>query len=178
VSLVSTTAELALAELAAFSSRDAMIDELVRRGAQSLGIEAPSWSWTTSTRGSASWSTHTIKLPTRLGSDDCRPYDVQQRTRLYLAYYVLHELAHLPRDSYGHAAAFKAYERAVLADVLSVSVRYQRVYPASLSDVESRVELYVAVTEKLRRARVEQRRRRRAAHAAVEERWAAGQADR
>jgi hypothetical protein len=187
-----STAELTLAELDAYSSRDELIAETLRRAASELGIATPTWS-SVARRGNANVAHHHVTLPEWAGVPG-KTWEAGHGTSLYLAYYVVHECAHLPRDSYGHGPAFKQYERATLAAVLGVGIRYMRNYPAVLFDLETGAELFVSDRERRRRIRVVNRRAVRARMIELRERmpeamdyelepiaWqqvAAGQADR
>lgn len=160
-----SAADLTLAELDAFGTRDELCDELVRRSAQRFGIEPPSWSWTKAGRGGAHSSSWSIELPSwaQLPPDVAQArgmVDLNKHTPLFLAYYVVHEVAHLPDDSWGHGPEFKQYERDGLAE-LGLGIRYMRHYPRTLIDLETGEELYVSLEEHARRMRLARQRERR-----------------
>jgi hypothetical protein len=142
VPLVSTTAELALAELDAFETREQLIDELIARASDVLSVEGVRWR-SVEGRGTGNSETKRVTIPRWAG--DPGFWQVQYRSRLYLAYYVVHEVAHVVPGSWGrHDAAYKRHEARALREVLGVTIKRARVYPNALLDAETGAELYVA----------------------------------
>ena len=147
-----SAADLTLAELEAFETRDELVNEYARRTAIILGMGAtPTWRWTENNRGRASDLTFSFVMPDWLSGKQT-PWWPGHRSLLFLAYYAAHEAAHLAKGSVGHGERFKSDERRVLAE-LGIGIKYMRNYPAVLFDLETREELYLSERETQRRER-------------------------